>query len=94
MFRYDCNGAASAAVAGGAPGVAIFSHEIFVAISASISAAVRKLREDSFAWWWRCGEYVVHRRVAYHTFGCGGYGSDAEIGADDGGLCYYSWVDG
>ena len=33
---------------------------------ASISnRAVRKLREDSFAWWWRCREHCVHWIVPY-----------------------------
>eukprot|EP00964_Phaeocystis_antarctica_P075289 scaffold46429_cov44-Phaeocystis_antarctica.AAC.1 len=72
MLRYDCGGAAGAAVLAVAPG----SH-----VASISSSAVRKLREDSFAWWWRCGEYVVHRRVP-RTFGCLGYGSTAELGAN------------
>eukprot|EP00964_Phaeocystis_antarctica_P139470 scaffold104254_cov65-Phaeocystis_antarctica.AAC.1 len=33
-------------------------------------------------------------RVAYRTFGCGGYGSDVELGAENERLCYNSWING
>eukprot|EP00964_Phaeocystis_antarctica_P011391 scaffold6306_cov59-Phaeocystis_antarctica.AAC.2 len=56
MLRFDFGSAAGAAVLAVAPG----SH-----VASISNRAARKLREDSFAWRWRCREHCVHWIVPY-----------------------------